>query len=240
MSQSNEVEFESSGRSMAQRRAFFQDVRHPHQVQHSFEHAIMVVFSPVLDDGKLTFHGSAKVVGADYRFRLTFEAAEAEQNYYSLRIEAFWDARNVANHEYYQKTFGSWCNHWLRDLRAIDSLEHIVNHESLYRDRCEQTRKAEELLSSIDSIQQTILEAMKQGAKFATSHKEGGTHIYWNHGNFIRSDYGDDPASEKYRNEQEFLAKLFQFFQWEVTRNAPQSPVSEIEAWRLILRLMRS
>jgi hypothetical protein len=53
---------------------------------------------------------------------------------------------------------------------------------------------------------------------------------------FFRTDYGDYPDSKMFADETEFLKILRQFSHHEITRHAAQVPLSELDAWKLILR----
>ena len=80
---------------------------------------------------------------------------------------------------------------------------------------------------------------MKSGAKFFTSHKEGGTHISWQNGRFVRSDYGESDEREEFTDDGEFLKFLRQFYSWETSRNLYPEKASELTAWKLISRLLQ-
>ena len=80
---------------------------------------------------------------------------------------------------------------------------------------------------------------MKKGARFSTSHKEGGTNITWNGDRFVRDDYGDYPDHITYASEAHFLDALRKFYDWETSKNGYPEKVSELVAWRLMLRLLR-
>lgn len=105
--------------------------------------------------------------------------------------------------------------------------------------RPEEALSAEQHLDSIPRIQIAILDSMKQGASFCVCHKEGGTNIYWRNGGFVRSDYGEEPAQQTFANEQEFLDFLRRFYDWETSKHVYPNKVPEIEAWKLIYRLLR-
>ena len=94
-------------------------------------------------------------------------------------------------------------------------------------------------LDSVAAVQRAIVEGMQRGGSFGTSHKEGGTSIFWRDGKFIRSDYGDDPDYKLFTDEAEFLKMLWQFSQFDVTRTAGTQPLPEFDVWKLILRRMR-
>ncbi len=55
-----------------------------------------------------------------------------------------------------------------------------------------------------------------------------------------RSDYGDYPDHITYATEAEFLDALRKFCDWETSRNAYPEKVSELVAWKLMLRLLRT
>ncbi len=79
---------------------------------------------------------------------------------------------------------------------------------------------------------------MKRGARFTTSHKEGGANICWANGRFVRSDYGDNPAHQAFSSEADFLEALRQFYDWETSKNLYPNKASDFVAWKLILRLL--
>lgn len=101
------------------------------------------------------------------------------------------------------------------------------------------TVDAQSYPDAVAAVQRAILDGLRRGATFGTSHKEGGTNIYWRNGRFIRNDYGDYPGVREFTDEGEFLKMLRQFCHFEVTRSAGKEPLSELEVWRLILRWMR-
>lgn len=69
---------------------------------------------------------------------------------------------------------------------------------------------------------------------------EGGTVLCWNGEHFMRSDYGDHPDTIVSASESEFLEALRKFYAWETSKNAYPEKVSELVAWRLMLRLLRA
>ncbi|MBK8227783.1 MAG: hypothetical protein IPK70_11495 [Flavobacteriales bacterium] len=54
-----------------------------------------------------------------------------------------------------------------------------------------------------------------------------------------RSDYGDYPDHITYATEAGFLDALRKFCDWETSQNVYPEKVTELVAWRLMLRLMR-
>ncbi len=98
---------------------------------------------------------------------------------------------------------------------------------------------AESHLIDVDAIQQAIVFAMRHGSCFSTAHKEGGTRIRWDGSHFNRQDYGESGETQSFADEAAFLKFLREFYDGEVTRNAYPGPVSDFDAWTLILRLVQ-
>jgi hypothetical protein len=222
----------------ATRVLYFRDKRLPREVQFAMERELRTLFTPSMEDGKFCLRAKAIVVGADYDFLLCFEAALPDWNCYSLRANVLWGELPSGHADYYRKTAGSWFASWTRAFVAAN--RPLVNEGSAerYRQLCEEGLNAEKQLDSVAAIQQTIIAAMKDGARFCDSHKEGGTNIFWKGEQFVRSDYGDNPDKQHFTDEIEFLKMLRQFCHWDVTRNSGKDQLSEIDTWRLIMRRM--
>jgi hypothetical protein len=216
----------------------FRDKRPPHEVQFALERELMVLFTAAMDGNQLRMNAVATVNGAQYDFELRFVAALKSDNFYSLRVQASWADADAKYHDYFRKTSGSWFQLWTRDL-VVTQLP--VKNEDLngrYQKYCETTLYAQRHLGSVEAVQRAIVGGMKSGGTFGTSHKEGGTSIYWRNGKFIRSDYGDNPGVQEFTDETQFLKALWHFCQFDVTRNVGKRELHEIDAWKLILRRM--
>ena len=109
-----------------------------------------------------------------------------------------------------------------------------------YQRLCEASLRAEVHLDTIPALQQAIVGAMKQGAFFSTSDKEGDTRISWRGGRFVRIRSGENPGHEEFASEDEFLIALRRFYDLETSKNIYPNKVSEFDAWKLILRLLRT
>ncbi len=223
----------------AKRLLHFNDHRPPHEVQFALERDLMTLFTATMKNGRLVMSADAKVVGTRYRFELRFEAAMPNTNCYSLCVETSWADAASTHHDYYRHTAGTWFEHWTRDLQPADQPEVDEGSLERYKNMCAASLNAEAHLDSVTSIQRTIIEAMKRGARFTTSHKEGGTNLTWNGQRFVRSDYGDYPDHITYASEAHFLEALRKFYDGETSKNVYPEKVSELVAWRLMLRLMR-
>lgn len=222
----------------ATRELHFRDARSPHEVQIALERELRTLFTASMAEGKLCLQAKAKVVGADYDLMLRYEAALPLCNCYSLRAQVFWGELPSDHAAYYRKTSGSWFAVWTSDLVASNRPLDSEGSAERYRQLCEEALKAEKHLDSVAAIQQKIIVAVKDGARFYDSHKEGGTKIYWQWERFVRSDYGDYPDERHFTDESEFLKMLYQFCHWQATLHSDKEQLSEIDTWRLILRRM--
>jgi hypothetical protein len=178
------------------------------------------------------------VVGARYDFTLRFEAAMPQHNCYSLCVETSWADAAATHHDYYRKTAGSWFEHWTRDLQPADPPD-ADDAPERYQAICLASLNAEAHLDSVPALQQAIVAAMKRGGRFTTSSKEGDTNFRWSGDRFVRTDVGDYPGTVVYASETEFLDMLRKYYDWETSKNVYPEKVSELVAWKLILRLMR-
>lgn len=234
-----QVEVREESAIGATRLLHFCDQLPPQEVQFALERTLRTLFTRSMEEGLLCFRAKANVVGATYNLLLRFEVALPEWNYYSLRAEAVWGVVSSDHAEYYRKTAGSWFEHWTSDFQAANPPQANEGSATRYRELCEEGLNAEKELDSVAAIQQTIIAAIKRGARYSDSHKEGGTHIGWKVDRYIRSDYGDDPNLQHFTDDQAFLKMLYQFCHWNATRNATSNQLSELDTWRLILRQMR-
>lgn len=187
----------------------------------------------------LRLTATTKLNGVPYSLGLHFVAAMNDGNRYLLRIEATWVDLPSTHHDYYRKTFESWVAYWTSDFTPSFPPSENEASESLYRDLCEVALQAESHLDSVSAIQEAIIARMKDGERFSTSHKEGGTHLAWRSGRFVRSDCGENPAETTYESEPEFLESLRRFYDSETSDSMGSGKVAELDAWRLILRFLR-
>lgn len=224
----------------AKRLLHFRDRRPPHEIQFALERDLMTLFVASIKNERLTMTATAKVVGAQYDFELRFEAALPLTNCYSLRVETSWADAAATHHDYYRKTSKSWFGLWTRDLMPADPPNSDAGSTARYQEICAASLNAEAHLDTVPALQQTIVAAMKAGARFTTSNKEGDTNINWNGSRFVRIDQGDYPDTVVFSSETEFLEALRKFYDWETSTNVYPQKVSDLVAWKLILRLLRT
>ncbi len=223
----------------AERLLHFRDQRPPHEIQFVLERYLMTLFAASMKNDRLTMTATAKMVGAQYEVELRFEAAMPLINCYSLRVETSWADAAATHHDYYRNTAGSWFEHWTREFMPGEPLAAEDGRSERYQKICAASLNSEAHLDSVPALQQTIVAAMKTGARFTTSNKEGDTNLRWSGDRFVRTDVGDYPGTVVYTSEAEFLDKLRKFYDWETSKNSYPEKVSELVAWKLILRLLR-
>ena len=224
----------------ATRLLHFRDHRPPHEIQFALERDLMTLFTVAMKNERLTMTVKTKVVGAQYDIELRFEAAMLLKNCYSLRVETSWAKSAATHHDYYRKTAGSWFRHWTSDFMPANPPAAGAGSSARYKKICLASLNAEAHLDTIPALKQTIVAAMKRGARFTTSHKEGGTNITWNGERFVRSDYGDYPDHHTFSSEAAFLEALRKFYDLETSKNIYPEKASDFVAWKLILRLLRT
>lgn len=224
----------------ARRILHFRDRRPPHEVQFALERDLMVLFAGAMDEGQLRMLARGDANGACYFFELRFEAALPKENLYSLRVEGSWAEHATTHHDYFRKTAESWFKLWTRELTPANPPAPGAGSPERYRALAEAALQAEAQLDSVAAIQHAIVDGVKRGGKFSTSHKEGGTNVYWRVDHFVRSDYGDDPDLKEFADEAEFLKMLRQICRFEVMRRAGKNALPEVDEWKLILRLLRT
>jgi len=92
------------------------------------------------------------------------------------------------------------------------------------------------------NIQQAILAALRGGATLATSHKEGGTRIFFakslilagDAGRFYREDFGESDLREVFEDEAEFLVFLARFFAAQARFEGAADASTEETIWQFI------
>jgi hypothetical protein len=192
------------------------------------------------DDVKWRVRAASILVGANYDFSLCFEAALPTMNCYSLSVDVSWPGQDPSHADYYQRTSVSWFELWTREFQTTAPPLMREGDAQRYCQLFEEACSAEQQVDSIPSIQQAIIAKMKQGARYRTSHKEGGSHVYWRGDRFVRSDYGENQEERQFLTEDSFLSMLFPFFRSDLVNLPVEAPLSEIDAWRLILRRLDS
>ena len=217
---------------------YFRDKRPPALIQYALERELMVPVRPFMEGSQLKWEATANVNGARYQFELRFLSAQKYDLHYSLRTMVSWGGSQMAHHDYHRKASESWYSLWTRDLKAENSPPSGNDLVEVYRKHCEAALQAEAHLASVAAVRQAIVDGLKRGGTYSKSHKEGGTHIGWRQWKFVRSDYGDYPGLSEFLDEAAFLKMLWEFCRFDVVQHSGPDGLSELDAWKLILRRM--
>jgi hypothetical protein len=224
----------------------FWDHRAPEVLQSAMERDVLAPFRPAMEQGVLVMRAWAQVNGARFEFELRFEGGAPEGNAYRLQVETSWAEQPEPSHEYFRKTSESWFRLWTQDFVPAEvsfarnpGVIRDAAWAGRYREQCEAVLRTEASLDSVTSIQAVIVTAMKEGAAFATAHREGGSRLWWEGGRLRREDYGEDPGRRDYVDESGFLAELRGLYRAEIDRHAGAEPRGEVEAWRIIWRQLQ-
>jgi len=223
----------------ATREIHFRDQRRPNEIQAELERELMTVLTPVRENSRLSYQATVKINGAPHHIELRFDAALMLTCCYSLRIDLSCEGLPAPTRDYQLESFPGWFKLWTRSFKPRPDSEAGTGSAGRYERRVQDALAAEGHLTGVAELQQEILESLRQGASFATAHKEGGTTIRWINHHFESTDYGESNARRVFPAEAEFLAYLRKFYHWETSRNVAPATLSELEAWRLIRRLLR-
>jgi hypothetical protein len=221
------------------RQIHFHDRRPPHEVQFAVERELMTLLQPAPAEPQLTFRAASKCNGVPFRVQLRLEAALFLTNCYLLEFEAAEKDLSAARPTGRGKYLDGWLDLWTRHFTPTSAPEPGDGSADRAQKLAEQALAAEAHLTTVPAVQQAILTALRDGATFSTAHKEGGTNISHQRDRFVRADYGESDRTEKFSDEAAFLKFLRQFYDWETSRNTYPQKVSEFEAWKLMLRLLR-
>lgn len=217
----------------------FRDLRPPQEIQFDLERELMVLLPSLMQDSRLTYRRTAKVNGASCAVRLCFEAALPRTNCYSVQLVMTWDGQPADSHDYHRKASAGWLDLWTRHLTIANPPPPGEGSSSRYATLAAQARTAEAHFINAGAVQQEILTLLKAGASFSTAHKEGGTTISFQGGHFVRTDYGESNCREEFPDDAALLACLRNLYQWETGRSTYPEQPSDLDRWKLILRLLR-
>lgn len=198
----------------------------------------MTLFAPLQDDWRLVLQAKATNTGCPYAFSLRLDEVTICAKFYTLSVSADWSQQKPENDDYYRKTSRSWMDFWTRGLHPGAPSKVSEHSYPRYEKVVTESLSAESHLVTVTDVQHEILARARQGAKFRTAHKEGGTTIGWNGNRFISSTYGDYPSSQDFANDEEFLTYVQQFFHMQTATNTYPERPSEFDEWKLLLRLL--
>lgn len=221
----------------AVRELSFRDKRTPHEVRVHFESRLRRLFE-VRPEHPLTFGVTVRMTGFPYALSLRLVAALPLTNAYDFRAEAQCGEVASGHRSRCRESLEAWFGFWTRGLCEAPPPGAGEGSPERYAALSRQALSAESHLSTIEAIQREIVAAMRDGATFSTAHKEGGTILSYRDGRFRSSTYGDYEDQTWFSGPAEFLVHLRRFLDWEAVGHAKPDVVPEIDAWKVILRLL--
>lgn len=193
----------------------------------------------------LTFSGPSSCEPYSFQIRLRFEAAMEDRRLYSLSLDVT-GPREWVSKEDARKTADRAFTFWIRNLKTANVTESPEmapgeNYGRLVREALElelQQAGRTEDLAPVQAIQGSILEAMREGASFRTSHHEGGTYVFWDGTRFVREEYGVGESREEYADGKQMLAYVRRLYNSESRRETYPHQPPEVDVWKFIVSRM--
>jgi hypothetical protein len=209
---------------------------------------------------KLIYRGDSNCGGNKHNIELRFEAVlprapyirnpptepGAYRNLFLLRVESAALKKRVSEAEFLRdagRTFEYWT---LRLQCGSQRIEWQDASREFYaqqmRDSIERERDLARRVEDPDpilAIQKAVLAALREGKRFSTAHKEGGTILRFNGKVFERSNYGEDTTLTQFATDQEMIASIRAFYDWESRRDSYPHRPPELEVWKYIQRQLR-
>lgn len=92
----------------------------------------------------------------------------------------------------------------------------------------------------VEALQRQVLDGLRDGMRFFTSHKEGGSHLFFDGRVYRRQDYGEEPnVDEAYADDKGMLDCLRRFYDWDARRDTYPHHKPERHVWTYIVGQMR-
>lgn len=196
----------------------------------------------------LAYRGDNSAAPNRYRLELTLLGAAEDKLLFRLHLLAT-APRQWVEAEKLQQDAARTFDYWLRETAWTTDKPAWQGAPEAYRramaiavdavDKEAEDRRRREDRSGVAEIQKEILTGLRNGLRFSTAHKEGGTNISFQSGMFVRQDFGESEERVTFRAEGEFLEFLRRFYDWEARREIYPHPPLELDAWKYILARLR-
>ncbi len=108
-------------------------------------------------------------------------------------------------------------------------MREAIEHETQLADKKEDA-------APIRAVQNVILEAVRGGKRYTTAHHEAGSTIAFHKRRFVKSDWGEDPGERVFRDDDDFVAFLREYFDWDSRKETRPYKPPELDVWRFIER----
>jgi hypothetical protein len=181
-----------------------------------------------------------KVNGADYLAELRCIAASATTYRYQLGITASWATFAPTYDTGFRREAEGWFSLWTRHWPAARLPEAPRDDPSLLAQITGSLLEEDQRLQSIVVIQREILTGLRAGGWYSQADKEGTYRMFLRGHQWLRVDEGEYPASQTFDDDQSFLDALLIFNSLKLDRHPTPVPLSDVDRWRLILRLMNT
>lgn len=216
----------------------FRDVRPPQDLQVVFERHLMALLTCRREGFRLVLETSCKVNGCPFTLSLRLDEVQPLQRWYTLTVSSDWSSFGPEYDEYFRNSAAGWFGYWTRGLEMSEPRPDSDRPNDLYLKVLERYDAFETDLRTVEDVQRKILARMEDGARFSTSHKEGGTIMQCVRGRYSSSTYGENVSDERFPDGAGFLAYVRRFFDMEIRRSCYPDTPSDFVAWKLLLRLL--
>jgi len=193
--------------------------------------------------GQLIYRGASSIPPNRYQAQLRFEAALPQRNLYSMHVDVTAPRDWIGEADFHRGANRAFA-YWTRNLQGVVDPGSLASaSREIYDQRVAKTLALElalanrkEDMAPISAIQQAILDGLRRGRSFRTAHHESGMTIYFDGGQFIKQVYGVEESREIFARDDQIIAYLRAFYDWEARRNMYPHQPPELEVWRFIQR----
>ena len=223
---------------------YFWSSNDPFEVRFEIEKTIRLLLAE--DDaqtGKLSYSGSDNPPFVSRDVQLRFEAALPKGNWYSLHVTA-WVPRTWYTEAEFRSNADNSFGHWTHNLQTAPTLGLLGDASQELYDRLvheavdKEARRASEKEDPVPvaALRRQILDELRNGKSFRTSHHEGGTSIYFDGKTFVRSEHGEQESFTVLGTEEEALDAIKELYDWESRKGSFPHRPPELEVWQFIQR----
>jgi hypothetical protein len=141
--------------------------------------------------------------------------------------------------------------HWCSQLRVVESTAatpatHASTADAL-ADTIERTLAEENAAAQVledpapvAAVQRQVLDGLRNGMRFFTANKEGGSHLFFDGQVYRRNDFGDEPTlNEGFADDDAIIGCLRRFYNWDAQSDIYPHRKPELAIWTYILGQMR-
>lgn len=214
------------------------DPRPPQALQAQLERSTQAVFAPLqAREAAAGLARRADLASGSLHHRLTLHLVDVlpQGHSYRLEVEATSDDAQ-AELAVLRRQSEAWIGLWTDGLDVRRKPPAGTGSAPRRQAAAEVWHAGEAVLGDVAAVQQTILQALRDGATFSTAHKEGGALIRFDGQGYECAEHGDNPSRRVFASDAEFLPFLRSFFECQGARQGGLSGLPEADAWRLILR----